>query len=116
MSENRLRAIEASTILQLISLLETGDARLKKEAATALDAFCSSVRENRLRAIEASVVRPLLDLSFSLSRRGRRSPSSCHHVPIILCTPKAQNQGNGEEEERNGNAAPTWWPEPAFVP
>ena len=46
----------------LVSLLETGGARGKKDAATALYALCSGARENRLRAVEAGAVRPLLDL------------------------------------------------------
>ncbi|TVU05479.1 hypothetical protein EJB05_48645, partial [Eragrostis curvula] len=52
----------AGAIPLLVSLLETGGARGKKDAATALYALCSGARENRLRAVKVGAVRPLLDL------------------------------------------------------
>ncbi|XP_008671363.1 U-box domain-containing protein 4, partial [Zea mays] len=52
----------AGAIPLLVSLVETGGARGKKDAATALYALCSGARENRQRAVETGAVRPLLDL------------------------------------------------------
>ncbi|KAI4976714.1 hypothetical protein ZWY2020_050321 [Hordeum vulgare] len=51
----------AGAIPLLVSLLETGGGRGKKDAATALYALCSGARENRLRTVEAGAVTPLLD-------------------------------------------------------
>jgi hypothetical protein len=47
-------------------VLETGCARGKKDAATALYALCSSARENRQHGVETGAVRPLLDLMADL--------------------------------------------------
>jgi hypothetical protein len=52
----------AGAIPLLVSLLENGGARGKKDAATALFALCSGAPENRQRVVETGAVRPLLDL------------------------------------------------------
>jgi hypothetical protein len=57
-ARRRLRG-RAGAIPLLVSMLETGGARGKKDAATTLYALCSGARENRQRGMETGAVRPL---------------------------------------------------------
>ncbi|CAI0426452.1 unnamed protein product [Linum tenue] len=74
MEENKVTIGRLGAIPPLVSLLESGGFRAKKEASTALYFLCS-VKENKIRAVQVGIMKPLVELMADFTSRGEVPPT-----------------------------------------